>query len=369
MAAYTLVVKLSSHLGQQRAGWSPQSAESHLRPTGAYPYEPACVVLAAEALKVVLSAFLLWWTYEASSAQRVKSYADSHNWAIQAGKGDGDDEEESGDEETAAALTVDMHSTLLYGAPALLYFVNNNVAFWCMHYLDPGAYSVLVQLKIATTVVAFRVAFGATRPIGTRRWAALALLLAGCVTSQLRESLGETLAQPVVGLALVVLQCTISAVASVATEWLLKRSRQSIHLQNVQLYSFGMLFGNVALAAKGLTPLDLVRGWNAATYASLLLLSFTGLAVSFVMKWADNLIKVFATAGSMFLTTAAASVLFGSPVRPQQWVGAVVASVALYLYATNPPQSERVVRPAPLRIVTTSRSQPCSSARDTEKIP
>ena len=149
MAAYALVVKLSSHLGQQRAGWSPQSAESHLRPTGAYPYEPACVVLAAEALKVVLSAFLLWWTYEASSAQRVKSYADSHNWAIQAGKGDGDDEEESGDEETAAALTVDMHSTLLYGAPALLYFVNNNVAFWCMHYLDPGAYSVLVQLKLS----------------------------------------------------------------------------------------------------------------------------------------------------------------------------------------------------------------------------
>lgn len=142
------------------------------------------------------------------------------------------------------------------------------------------------------------------------------------------------------GYIMVLIQCTISAIASIYTEWLLKSSSQSIHLQNVQLYTYGTLFGLAALAAKGLTPVDLLMGWNAATYFSMGLLAFSGLAVSAVMKYADNLVKVFATAGSMFLTSGLSAIIFGTPIYWTQLAGALVASAALFIYASSPPPTD-----------------------------
>lgn len=165
--------------------------------------------------------------------------------------------------------------------------------------MDPGSYAVLIQLKVATTAVAFRAAFGRTRPIGARRWAALLLLLLGCAASQLRTSVRETLAQPLMGYVLVLTQCTISAVASIYTEWLLKRSSQSIYLQNLQMYVYGTLFGLAALASKGLTPVDLIEGWNAAAFVSMGLLAFSGLTVSAIMKYGKKRVRERATGGTL----------------------------------------------------------------------
>eukprot|EP00793_Prasinoderma_coloniale_P006610 PRCOL_00001440-RA len=371
-SAYSLVVRLSERAGTPQGGSSTG---------GRYPYEPASVVMAAEAAKMLLSALILWWVHRGcGSSDRVPERRRSAAAAGGDSALEGDVEDcrdrrkekhegllttpnqvaegasgkrggipllgaccDAADEDDSApcdpkerALALDLHTLLLFGAPSLLYFVNNNVAFWCLHFLDPGSYAVLIQLKVATTAVAFRAAFGRTRPIGARRWAALLLLLLGCAASQLRTSVRETLAQPLMGYVLVLTQCTISAVASIYTEWLLKRSSQSIYLQNLQMYVYGTLFGLAALASKGLTPVDLIEGWNAAAFVSMGLLAFSGLTVSAIMKYADNLVKVFATAGSMFLTSGLSALMFSTPVYATQLAGIVVASVALYIYASSP---------------------------------
>lgn len=46
--------------------------------------------------------------------------------------------------------------------------------------------------------------------------------------------------------------------------------------------------------------------------------------------------KVFATAGSMFLTSGLSALMFSTPVYATQLAGIVVASVALYIYASSP---------------------------------
>ena len=48
---------------------------------------------------------------------------------------------------------------------------------------------------------------------------------------------GELFEQPWQGHALVVLQCSISAIAAVFSEYMLKKTGQSIHVQNIQMYS------------------------------------------------------------------------------------------------------------------------------------
>lgn len=334
-SAYSLVVRLSERAGTPQGGSSTG---------GRYPYEPASVVMAAEAAKMLLSALMLWWVHRGcGSSDRVPERRRSAAAAGGDSALEGDVEDcrdrrkekhegllttpnqvpegasgkrggipllgaccDAADEDDSApcdpkerALALDLHTLLLFGAPSLLYFVNNNVAFWCLHFLDPGSYAVLIQLKVATTAVAFRAAFGRTRPIGARRWAALLLLLLGCAASQLRTSVRETLAQPLMGYVLVLTQCTISAVASIYTEWLLKRSSQSIYLQNLQMYVYGTLFGLAALASKGLTPVDLIEGWNAAAFVSMGLLAFSGLTVSAIMKYGKKRVRERATGGTL----------------------------------------------------------------------
>jgi hypothetical protein len=55
------------------------------------------------------------------------------------------------------------YTGLLFALPGLLYFVNNNIPFYCLLYLDPASYMVLQQLKIGTTAVAFRILMGRVR--------------------------------------------------------------------------------------------------------------------------------------------------------------------------------------------------------------
>lgn len=77
------------------------------------------------------------------------------------------------------------------------------------------------------------------------------MLLLGCAVSQLRGDLQSLMDASSIGYALVVAQCTISAVAAVFSEKLLKETHQSIHLQNLQLYVYGVLFSLLNMYVEG----------------------------------------------------------------------------------------------------------------------
>lgn len=52
-----------------------------------------------------------------------------------------------------------------------------------------------------------------------------------------------------------ILSATLSAVAAVYTEWVMKRNTDSLYWQNIQLYSLGVVFNGM-----GLTIVDMNRG-------------------------------------------------------------------------------------------------------------
>lgn len=77
------------------------------------------------------------------------------------------------------------------------------------------------------------------------------------------------------------------------------------------------------------------QGYNIWAVMSVICLSFTGLATSAVMKYADNLIKVFALAGSMVFTTVASAMLFGTVITGLFMLGTAVAISSCFLYFTE----------------------------------
>lgn len=96
------------------------------------------------------------------------------------------------------------------------------------------------------------------------------------------------------------LSALLSAGAAVYTEWVMKRNNDSLYWQNAQLYAFGIFFNGMGLLlgdfragfSGGLWSSQLLHGYNWVTVLVVANLAFSGLVVSWVMKFADSIMKV-----------------------------------------------------------------------------
>ena len=96
------------------------------------------------------------------------------------------------------------------------------------------------------------------------------------------------------------LSALLSALAAVYTEWVMKRNNDSLYWQNIQLYAFGVLFNGLGLTANdvranfhsGFWMHSMFDGYSTITLLVVANLAFSGLLVSWVMKFADSIMKV-----------------------------------------------------------------------------
>lgn len=136
------------------------------------------------------------------------------------------------------------------------------------------------------------------------------------------------------------LSATLSAVAAVYTEWVMKHNTDSFYWQNMQLYFFGVIFNGAALllggGGDGWSLLDFFNGYNGMTWLVVGNLAFSGLLVSWVMKFADSIVKVYATSLAMLLTTGISITFFGLQPTLQLALGLIVASTSVVLYYVSP---------------------------------
>mmetsp|Transcript_13806 Transcript_13806/g.43454 ORF Transcript_13806/g.43454 Transcript_13806/m.43454 type:complete len:143 (-) Transcript_13806:1134-1562(-) len=110
----------------------------------------------------------------------------------------------------------------------------------------------------------------------------------------------------------------------------------SIHVQNGQLYTWGVIFNLAAILVAGdgasLLPSRLLVGYNPWTWAVVVNNIVSGYAVSAILKWANSVVKLFVFATSLFLTTAISAAYFHEPVTVPFVLGASVIISSLYLY-------------------------------------
>jgi len=109
-----------------------------------------------------------------------------------------------------------------------------------------------------------------------------------------------------IGLLAVLASCFSSGFSGVYFEKLVKFTSQSLWIRNTQLALFGVIVGLIAMF---LQDFDLVydngffQGYTFLTWIVILLQAFGGLIVALVMKYADNILKGFATSISIVLST------------------------------------------------------------------
>lgn len=222
----------------------------------------------------------------------------------------------------------------------MLYAWGNNLDMLNNQYMDPATEQVLVQLKVLTTGVIWRLVF--REPLAYRKWAALMLLCVGGAgagwPSTPSGDGAKTMYIKPFGALLVCLHSTCSACAGVYNEWLYKRApgkNDSIHLANVRLYIIGCFFNfamHAATSPSGPRPDGVLRGYNWYVWGLVAVYALMGLLLAQVMKFFNVIVKLFISGASMYVSAVLTWLLFGyTPTTV--FVGSLgVVTVAILLF-------------------------------------
>ncbi|XP_010725026.1 LOW QUALITY PROTEIN: UDP-galactose translocator-like, partial [Meleagris gallopavo] len=231
---------------------------------------------------------------------------------------------------------------LRLAVPSLIYTLQNNLQYVAISNLPAATFQVTYQLKILTTALFSVLLLGTS--LSRLQWFSLALLFAGVALVQTEQpqppppSSDPPQDPPqnyLTGLAAVGASCLSSGFAGVYFERLLKRSGTSIWVRNAQLGAVGTLVGLAAMMAaegRAVAAVGFFHGYTAAVWAVVVNQAAGGLLVAVVVRYADNILKGFATALSIVASTAASAQLFGFRPRGAFLAGTAMVVAAVYLY-------------------------------------
>ena len=233
-----------------------------------------------------------------------------------------------------------MKVILKFAMLAVLYTINNNLITHIQVFMDPASFQLLNNLKIVSTAICFRIVM--KKELSNRKWAAITLLfLAGLVNSigglTTDQKSPRDMFVTVTGLVLVVIYCSISAIAGVFTELMLKQSMNtSVHVQNLYLYSFGLLINwTMMLVNVYKSDFDahasVFQGFTYWTWFIVLTQASNGVLISIVMKFRSNLSRLFIMGAAMVMTSVMSYLVFGYHLNVSFSLASVCVFVALYL--------------------------------------
>ncbi|KAJ1952234.1 UDP-galactose transporter Gms1, partial [Dipsacomyces acuminosporus] len=224
--------------------------------------------------------------------------------------------------------------------PAGLYTIQNNLQYVAVSLLDAATFQVTYQLKILTTALCSVILLGTA--LGMMHWVSLFVLTLGVILVQLpsgqdaaaaaASSVSASASTNLMGLLTVFVACVLSGLAGVYFEKVLKGSRKSVWTRNVQLSLFSTLpalFGVLVVDGKGVRENGFFYGYTGWTVGAIACQAVGGLIVAVVVKYADNILKGFATSISIILSCLASVWIFDFHITLS-----FVAGTALVIYAT-----------------------------------
>lgn len=294
-------------------------------------FSTSVAVTVAEVLKLVTCLAVLW--FEESSIHQAYSSIKTH-------------------------ILDDHMGTLKVAVPSFVYYIQNNLLYVGSTHLDAATSQVVYQLKILTTAI-FSV-FMLGKRLTKLQWISLLVLFVGvamieALAVKSSHSTGDSLTNdtlvngqppksdsshrvenPALGFLAILIACCLSGFAGVYFERILKSSNHvSLWIRNIQLSVLSIPFGlfQVFVAERDyLSTHGMFHGFTALTWLCIALQVQGGLLVALVVKYANNILKGFATSLAILISTLASMVLFNFTLTPTFILGAslVIGSVLMY---------------------------------------
>ena len=202
--------------------------------------------------------------------------------------------------------------TLKTGVPAFAYTIQGNLILVAVANLEAPVYQVIYQCKTLFTALFSRLFL--SRVLEYSQWLALLVLVAGMVTAVLATNFSTAAnsnQNVLTGLVSLVIVGLLSAGASVYFEKMLKTEIEGpakaagLWLRNIQLGLFALPLSAGAMLLNDwgqVREYGILQGFdNVVVWLVVLLIGAGGLLVAATMKYADNIVKCFATAIAIVL--------------------------------------------------------------------
>ena len=289
-------------------------------------------VLMAEVIKLLPCMFLVYRSPE-EGAGNVKKFTDILHKTIILNKMD----------------------TLKVCVPSFIYLIQNNLLYVAAEHLDVATYQITYQLKILTTAV-FAVLI-LKRSLIKTQWLSLVLLVAGVVLVQLSDAKETTATEQtrqqnrLLGFGAALTACVLSGIAGIYFEKILKGSTVSVWMRNIQLSLLAIplgIFVSFFKHANGIFEYGFFHGYDLFVIYLVMLNAMGGLLVAVVVKYADNILKGFATSLAIIITCIVSVFLFGFSISLQFSVGAALVIGSIFMYGYKP-------KPSTLQLPTSSK--------------
>ncbi|ODA81342.1 hypothetical protein RJ55_04307 [Drechmeria coniospora] len=313
--------------------------------SGSYSFSPSASVTISEFLKLLLSLALFYRQWQQRPMEYVKFADDGEESAIPLtttisatdGKEEQDKEREVGFENGysasfdaerghlvaqprsgLAAFWIDLRNSITeqksagYYVLALCYTLINNSIFVFYKLADPG--TIQLAKSSGTGVTALILTYCLNASISKLQWIAIVIQMFGLILTQYKASSGTT--YPWTTYSILLLQVILSASSGVYNQYLLKQHDSNLHVDN-------MCF----------TP----PGYTSAGAVMVIVSNvFIGLAITAVYKYANAVIKCFATALSTGILLCIATLLLGTELGEMVLIGTAICFYASWLYLDNP---------------------------------
>lgn len=248
--------------------------------------------------------------------------------------------------------------TLKVTVPSFLYYIQNNLLYVGSTHLDAATSQVTYQLKILTTAI-FSVLM-LNKRLNKIQWASLVVLFIGvALIETMKVSDDKSISKhhdngtihmdneannysldkkerPLLGFIAILIACCLSGLAGVYFEKILKNtSHISLWIRNIQLSVATIPIGLIQifiLERDQIQANGLFYGFTSLTWICIMLQVQGGLLVAVVVKFANNILKGFATSMAIVISTVASIFLFNFNLTPSFVLGCslVVGSVMVY---------------------------------------
>lgn len=270
-------------------------------------------------------------------------------------------------------------SAWMMGVPALVYVCQNMLQLMANSYLSSVAYQGLSQLKLVTAALISVLLFG--NRLALRQWMCFPFLFGGVILLTRRPSVpsSQDLAEAVaflrepgsespfshrhgngsaaptsnivakatqlawqyssahfaIGTACVLLACICGGFAGVFIETKLKSSMSvDLSVRNAQLASFGLLTAGAAVVLEAINNGEWAPlvNFSKLAWITVLLRGASGYVVSATLRYADTIMKGFATSVAIITTIIVESMLSSQLPSMVQLLGSALVMISTYNY-------------------------------------
>lgn len=144
------------------------------------------------------------------------------------------------------------------------------------------------------------------------------------------------------GIPMIAIYCTCSGFAGVYNEWILKKHySESLHLQNIFLYSYGTILNLFPVTfiflsnSRNENIFNPFHGFSFYTWLIVVTQALNGLFMSVVIKHSSNIIRLFVISFSLIVTSLLSVFIFHITFNMYFYVSFITMIIALSLYYSN----------------------------------